>query len=248
MSYLYNDVPIIPGAYLVNGTTSSTNQLYQLPIFGTASNVSNMGFGNADDIYYVLPGYKLLIYSNIDFGGTLQTIDNTTGTKIMYKNASTANSCQSIKMYYNNDEILGKYTYTSYPSGSGSTTTTPISNNINGPYKLLNMPIFPGAYLIDAGAIGTFPIFCSISSLVTYIDTQASDRDDAVLLMPGYKLILWNNANYGETSVAIDNTTGSTIIVGLSSAFGGGGWTANTTSSVQLFYNGNEVLQTDIIA
>jgi hypothetical protein len=78
MSYSYNSVPIISGAYLVNGANNTTNELYHLPIFGSISSVNDMGFGNEDNAYYVLPGYKLEIYPNTNFGGTLsQTINKT---------------------------------------------------------------------------------------------------------------------------------------------------------------------------
>jgi hypothetical protein len=256
MSYSYNSVPIISGAYLVNGGNNTTNELYHLPIFGSISSVNDMGFGNEDNAYYVLPGYKLEIYPNANFGGTLsQTINNTTGTKIMYTNATSLNNCESLKMYYNNVEISNNYTYTLYTDNSGSTTTTPSTTNKNGPYKLNNMPIFPGAYLIDGnntapGGFGSLPIFFSVSDLSTYPANETPDSEDSVLVMPGYKLILYENGNYNNPTsgnyVAIDNTMGTTIIVGKSSTFGAG-WNNNTASSCKLFYNGNEVLSTDII-
>lgn len=257
MSYSYNNVPIIPGAYLVNGQNNTTNELYHLPIFGSISSLNDMGFGNEDNAYYVLPGYKLEIYPNADFGGTLsQTIDNITGTKIMYVTPTSLNNCESLRMYYKNVEISNKYTYTLYTDNSGSTTTTPSTTNKNGPYKLNNMPIFPGAYLIDGavstatGGFGSLPIFFSVSDLSTYPAGETPESEDCVLVMPGYKLILYENTNYNNPTtgnyVAIDNTSGTTIIVGKSSTFGTG-WNNNTTSSCKLFYNGNEVLSTDII-
>jgi hypothetical protein len=42
MSYSYNNVPIIPGAYLVNGQNNTTNELYHLPIFGSISRVEKI--------------------------------------------------------------------------------------------------------------------------------------------------------------------------------------------------------------
>ena len=106
MSYLYNNVPIIPGAYLVNAVAASENELYQLPIFGSVSNLTTMGFGNLDNIYYVLPGYKIEIYDSINYTGTLFiTIDNTSGTKILYKTTPTGDRAESIKMYYKNITI-----------------------------------------------------------------------------------------------------------------------------------------------
>ena len=249
MSYSYNGVPIIPGAYLVNGGSGTQNELLQLPIFGSIDNLNYMGFQNEDNTYYVLPGYKLEIYPSINQGGTLsQTIDNTNGTKIMYVTATSVNNGESLKMYYKNVQIQNKYSDTIPATNSGSTTTTPTSNNTNGPYKLLNMPMFPGAYLIDAVAQGSLPIFYSVSDLRTYPGSETQDSDDAVLVMPGFKLILWRDTGYAGNYVAIDNTTGTTIIIGRSSSVGAGGWPANTTSSCELFYNGNQVYPADIVS
>lgn len=247
MSYSYNGVPIIPGAYLVNGTTTNTNTIYHMPIFSTISRVDFMSFNDQDNLYYILPGYKLELFPNSNFGGTSSILDNTNGTKIRYVNSPSPLTCTSLKMYYNNVEILEQYTYTGYAANSGSTTTTSTSQNRNGPYKLLDMPIFPGAYLNDAIGYGTLPIFYSISDLST-ISSQTPNSEDSVLVFPGYKLIMWDSINYAGTYVAIDNTNGSSIIVGLSSTFSAGAWNNNTISSCQLFYNGNEVLQTDIIS
>ena len=77
MSFLYNDVPIIPGAYLVNGTNTTTNAMWQIPIFASISSLVGMGYQNVDDIYYVLPGYKIELYENADYNTLSKTINNT---------------------------------------------------------------------------------------------------------------------------------------------------------------------------
>jgi len=246
MSYLYNNVPIIPGAYIVNGNTSSTNEIYQIPIFSSVLDLSKMGFENSDDVYYVLPGYKINIYVNENFTGNSTTMDNTNGTKIMYKTTNYVNQGFSIKMYYKNVEILEKYTYAKYNSNTGTPTTNSTLTLTNGSYKSLNLSLFPGAYIFNTTAIGGIPIFFSISDFNTFLG-NTSDKEDCVLVMPGYQLILYFNTEFGGNYVQIDNTTGSTIIVGQSSTFVDG-WDNNNITSCKLFFNGNIVEQTNIVS
>ena len=241
MSYLYNGVPIIPGAYLVNGTSATLNELNQLPIFGSITNLAGMGFENEDNTYYVLPGYKLEIYNSTTLN---QTINNTDGTKILYVSATTTNTADSIKMYYKNVELTSKYTYTttySYTNGKPSAPTTGLPN---GSYQSTTFSVFPGAYLIDSGAHGTLPIFFSITNLTNFLASQTNNNEDMVLVMPGYKLILYRfddfNNGGSDDYASIDNTSGTTIIVG-------SGWTVNTVSSLELFFNGKKILQSEIV-
>jgi hypothetical protein len=240
MSYLYNNVPIIPGAYLVNAVTASENNLYQLPIFGSVSNLISMGFRNLDNIYYIMPGYKIEIYDSINYISSLGTIDNTNGTKILYQNAPTGDSADSIKMFYKGVEIQNKYTYASYSQVSGTPVTNPTSTLTIGSHKTFGLSLFPGAYIINGAGGGCMPIFFSISSFNAFLNDTA-DIDDNVLVMPGYKLILYRDSSFTGSYTAIENTSGTTIIVGILG-------TLNTTSSCKLFFNGNEVNQTDIVS
>jgi len=246
MSFLYNNVPIMPGAYLVNSLPEINNTLYQLPIFGSVSKLSTMGNINVDNMYYIMPGYKIELYRNEDYDSLSQTIDNTTGTKIKYVLIGTSadDDCASIKMFYKNVEIANKYTYTVYGNNAGSLTTTPTTTLTSGSHKLLDLPLFPGAYMINAVGVGCMPIFFSITELSIF-SASAGDREDSVLVMPGYKIILYFNLDYNTTQpgnhVAIDNTTGTTIIVGQSSYSGVNGWASNNISSCRLYFNGNEV-------
>ena len=254
MSFLYNNVPIMPGAYLVNGLSTSVNQLWQLPIFGSVSNLNSMGFPNVDNFYYVMPGYKIELYRNVEYNALSQTIDNTSGTKIMYKQIVTpspnptgifGDDCNSIKMFYENVEISNKYTYTVYGNNSGSTTTIPTTTLTSGSHKLLNLSLFPGAYIINAPGTGCMSIFFSIYDFNTFA-SESGDKEDCVLVMPGYKIILYFD-NHTGTYVAIDNTEGTTIIVGQSTFSGGsGGWDSNNITSCKLYFNGNEVTQASI--
>jgi hypothetical protein len=243
----------MPGAYLVNGATTLNDFLMHLPIFGSIKYLNSMGFYDSDDIYYVLPGYKIELYLETEYRGTLnQTIDNTNGTKIRYVASTSVNRCRSIKMFYENVEIADKYTYTPYANNAGSTTTTPTTTLTSGSHKLLNLSLFPGAYIINSGSSGCMSIFFSITNFNTF-SSQSADREDCVLVMPGYKLILYGETGWTGTYVAIDNTTGTTIIVGKSTGVQNDdgttnttGWSPNTMASCRLYFNGNEVTQASI--
>lgn len=248
MSYLHKGVPIIPGAYLVNGDTGFINEIYQLPIFSSISDLAKMGYQNVDNTYYVLPGYKIELYNSANYITIIQTIDNTSGTKIFYKLLSSLNTCESIKMYYNNVEITEKYTYTSYASISGTPTTpTPTTALTIGSYKSLGLSLFPGAYAINSTGLGCMPIFFSITDFNAFLP-GTGDQEDYVIVMPGYQLILYYDPTYAGSYVSINNTNGTTIIVGQSGTAGGGGWNNNSMSSCKLFFNGNEVTRADIVS
>lgn len=247
MSYAYNNIPLTPGAYLVDGNSGANNQLYHLPIFSSIPSLKEMGYENVDNIYYILPGYKVERFNSENYVTPLGAIDNTNGTKIMYYQENTDfDKTTSIKLYYKNVEIPSVYTYAIYANNSGSITTTPSTPNTIGSYITTGLSIFPGAYVIDAGG-GCMPIFYSIPRLNEYLP-QTADLEDLVLVMPGYKLILWQDPDYTGTYVAIDNTAGTTIIVGQSSFFDAGGWNNNTLSAVQLYFNGNLINASDIVS
>ena len=248
MSFLYNNVPIIPGAYLVNGVYTSANAMWQIPIFSSVTDLSKMAYQDVDNIYYVLPGYKIETYDLANYVTLIGTIDNTNGTKIMYKPSPTrVDDAASLKLFYKGVEISNKYIYTIYPAVTGTpAATVPTSTNTIGAYQTFGVSLFPGAYLINAGG-GSIPIFFSISDLPTFLDLTG-DREDGVLVMPGYKIILYYNGSFGGSYVAIDNTIGTTIIVGQSNHTGTGGWDNNTISSCKLFFNGNEITQANFVS
>lgn len=250
MSYSHNNVPINPGAYLVDGTTGSTNVLDILPIFSSIPSLIGMGYENSDNTYYILPGYKIIRYNTINYVNELDTIDNTNGTKIMYNYPSTVNNCDSIRLYYKNVEIPSVYTYAPYPDKTTAPSTTSSSSTLEiGSYRENIVSKFPGAYMINSVGNGCMPIFYSISNL-NNITPLSSNMEDCVLVMPGYKLILWLATNYSGNNVEIDNTNGTTIIVGQSNGISGvtGGWSQNNTNSCQLYFYGNLIDITDIVA
>jgi hypothetical protein len=113
----------------------------------------------------------------------------------------------------------------------------------NNGYNFLN----PGVWF---GIVqGSYPVFCSTSSFATYL--SFNDLPDNVTVLPGYKIILYSDANYKCTSsfpYIIDNTNGTEIKYCLlpNYAFINGSENQTVTlrsgvSSVRVFFEGKEI-------
>ena len=106
-----------PGAWLYNGASS-----HRWPIFnsGDLTDVTNSIYthngthptmNDINDDFGVLPGFKLEVFTNGGYGGTKHTIDNTTGTTILYKNndettpAVAYDVVSSVRLYYKGTEL-----------------------------------------------------------------------------------------------------------------------------------------------
>jgi hypothetical protein len=110
-SYTSNNVPMIAGAYLVNADSNSDNILVVLPLFTSISDLDKMKFANVNNFIWVLPGYKLEAYDSSNYANLRFTFDNTTGTKILYRNSTPVDTARSIKLYYNNNLLNEQYVY-----------------------------------------------------------------------------------------------------------------------------------------
>jgi hypothetical protein len=106
-----------PGAWLYNGASS-----HRWPIFnsGDLTDVTNSIYthngthptmNDINDDFGVLPGFKLEVFTHGGYGGTKHTIDNTTGTTILYKNndettpAVAYDVVSSVRLYYKGTEL-----------------------------------------------------------------------------------------------------------------------------------------------
>jgi hypothetical protein len=88
----------VPGAHLIDYGGGS------YPIYCSLTKYSTYGFGDTDDEYWVLPGYKLIVYAGSGYASPEQIFDNTYGKYIM-RYTCTANSGDSCRLYYLNNEI-----------------------------------------------------------------------------------------------------------------------------------------------
>ena len=107
--------PVGYGAIMYNGSASVISSCY--PFFTSHTNlaalssISSSGSGtisidNIDEYWTVMPGYKLEVYADAGYGGTLLlTGDNTSGIVPVNYTISSPNSASSIKLYFNNTLI-----------------------------------------------------------------------------------------------------------------------------------------------
>jgi hypothetical protein len=105
-------------------------------------------------------------------------------------------------------------------------------------YRDKGFPAFPGAYIINSGNGGSYPIYKSTPNLGATGSIGADQANDFLLVMPGYKITVYTDTNYGTTNVkTIDNTTSSNIY---HVATTGATW-VNNISSIKLFYGSTEI-------
>ena len=112
MSYKYNNVVIKPGLYLGDQGALTGDIGASSPIFSSMQlSLATNGLSRRDDNFFVLPGYKAILYKNTDMSYiTVYTIDNTTGTDIKgvwndVYNTGGANQISKVDLFYNNVKI-----------------------------------------------------------------------------------------------------------------------------------------------
>ena len=96
MSFLnFNKSPVAYGAIMYNGSAGGMASCY--PLFTSQSSLAIIN--DIDDYWRVTPGYKIIVYDSVSYGGTiLLTGDNTSGvvptTYVMNPNYNRASSIQ----------------------------------------------------------------------------------------------------------------------------------------------------------
>lgn len=117
----------------------------------------------------------------------------------------------------------------------------------NNGYNFLN----PGVWFGLIGGTGSFSVFCSITNTTDTGYSNINDLPTNITVLPGYKIILYNAANYTCVSsfpYIIDNTYGKEIKFCLlpNYAFVNGAENQTVTlrlgvSSWRLFFEGKEI-------
>jgi hypothetical protein len=102
--------------------------------------------------------------------------------------------------------VTGAISTTSAISATGTISASSASINgnltVNGNLKSDSLI---GAYVIDAD--NTFPIICSIKNfdLIFFFD----NKDDMYIVMPGYRIVIYDSINYGGTFWEYNNINGT---------------------------------------
>lgn len=112
-------VPITYGAIMINST--SVLNVSTLNIYTSISNLSDAyvpkvdSHNDVDDYFIVMPGYKLIVYLDVNYGGLSYTMDNTNGVAPSFKKSREVapkinevpqiNAASSVRLYYKNVEL-----------------------------------------------------------------------------------------------------------------------------------------------
>ena len=164
--------------------------------------------------------------SNANVSGNLAV----TGTSA-FTGAVTTGALQSSTLTTTgNTTVGGALAVTGAMTGSNNLT---LNGNLSVKGALYAPNAIPGAWMINGD--GSFPIFGSMSKLGDGF-YWAGDKDDAWIVLPGYKLVLWKDL-YSGTTGTIDNTSGTTPMFKKSSELS----LQNNTSSLKLYYGSTEL-------
>jgi len=196
--------PMYPGAYMI------FNNYGLYPIYGNINDFSQAGMNNDDSFFYVMPGFKLEVYSGVYTSSSSPslTIDNLTGTTIKYKAVSNDREASACRLYFGNNLLTDASTTTTRNTTTTTTYEPPVIPQIPSalPIKYKEFPSFPGAYFLDDGSI---PIFCCIKDFAILGSTNA---DNYWAIMPGFSLVTYYEINYAGTQCLYDNSIGTTIM------------------------------------
>lgn len=122
MSFSFNTIlpgltsktPLPYGAIMYNGNSTLLNTGY--PFFTSqpnlavlnATSISGSGainIADIDDYWLIMPGYKIILYNDINYTGTTVTYDNTNGT-VPINYTPTANTVASFQLYFKDTLIV----------------------------------------------------------------------------------------------------------------------------------------------
>ena len=99
-----------PGAWMFDGSINnrwpilhSTTDVRTTSMFLTDG--TSYSFNDIDDVWFVLPGFKLEVYQHGSYSGIMSTYDNTYGTTVLVKKSSRTNDASSIKLFYKGTQL-----------------------------------------------------------------------------------------------------------------------------------------------
>jgi hypothetical protein len=88
------------GAFMID----TSNNVF--PIFSSILAYSTFNINDKDKYYILLPGYKLILYTNASYDSqTNDILDNTVGSTPLFKKLNVPNNGSSCKLYYLNKEV-----------------------------------------------------------------------------------------------------------------------------------------------
>lgn len=224
---LSNYYPCFPGCYLfVNNKTA-------IPLY-TSNSILNFCF-QQDGSWWVLPGFKIIIYTASNYGGTSFVIDNTYGFNNMCKMSDNPNTAVSMKLYYKGQQIIDRGTIDTlyYTLDNSIPSIIPYkylcNNNIDVPVRNNSQTSFPGVWIITGS--GSYPIYETTNDLAAI---GVNQKDTYYIILPGFKLVTYTSTFLNGTARTYWNDGYS--IYRVSPA------TANQINSVALYFHGQPIV------
>jgi len=103
MTFLnFNKSPVAYGAIMYNGSTGGMEAGY--PLFTSQSNISVIN--DVDDYWTVMPGYKLIVYTDGLDSAILLSVDNTNGVAPTTYKISSPNLASSLRLFFKDTLIV----------------------------------------------------------------------------------------------------------------------------------------------
>ena len=227
-SAITNFYPSFPGAYL--GVNTKTC----LPIYTSLPQI----FFNfqQDGAWWILPGFKIIVYGAINYAGTSFTLDNTYGFNNMCKMSDIPSAAKSIRLYYKGQQLLdgGTLGYVNYSANNSIPSIIPYkyrcNNDLDIPIQNNSQTSFPGAWIITSA--GSFPIYETMNDLSVML---AGAKDGYYIILPGFKLTTYTSTYLNGTATNYWNDGYSIYNVQPT--------TSNLTNSVALYYRGQPIVK-----
>jgi hypothetical protein len=138
----------------------------------------------------------------------------------------------------------------------------PYKYNVTNNSNILTIPAFPGAYIYNRGIDSSptalpIPIYMSEPVATSFMN----DKDYLILVLPGFKIVIYDTINFGFTSTAeytVDNITGTDIkfVANKTGSYAGSSYklyygiqeiAQNTKTATPSISSGNAVLTTGVV-
>lgn len=107
--YDFSGSPIFPASYLIYLYDGFDDTGKTFPIFFSIRDFNNFYMGGIGSKYFVLPGFKLVIYDNYNYTVSSNVFDNSSNRILLYSATFYAYSCL---LYRGNNLIVGPGTFT----------------------------------------------------------------------------------------------------------------------------------------
>jgi hypothetical protein len=80
---------------------------------------------NIDDYFLIMPGYSISVYKAVGYTDSIQSYDNSSGTRPLYVGSNNVNNASSCRLFYGTATISdGSVNYNQEITSNNSTSAT----------------------------------------------------------------------------------------------------------------------------